>query len=136
MALAARIRGRQYKTAVLVSDGECNEGSVWEAALLAAHHKLGNLTCIVDYNHSGDRALALGDLASKFRSFGWDTVEVDGHDHEQLLAALSPHGGAVPRAVIASTIKGRGCKEMENNPASHHKAPKAEELESLLTQLT
>lgn len=136
MALGLRINASASRVVCIVGDGECNEGSVWEAALLAAHHKLGNLTCIVDYNHSGDRALELGDLASKFRSFGWDTVEVDGHDHEQLLAALTPHGGAVPRAVIASTIKGRGCKEMENNPAWHHKAPKAEELEALLTQLT
>ncbi|OYW14345.1 MAG: hypothetical protein B7Z50_04615 [Sphingomonadales bacterium 12-62-5] len=103
---------------------------------MAAHHKLGNFTCVVDYNHSGDRALMLGDLCAKFRSFGWETTEVDGHDHVQLEKVLAPHGGDVPCAVIAHTIKGHGCKDMEHNPAWHHKAPKADELEALLAQLT
>lgn len=135
MALGLKIRESNSRVVCIVGDGECNEGAVWEAALLAAHHKLGNFTCVVDFNHSGDRALMLGDLAAKFRSFGWDVVEIDGHDHAQIEAALKPHGGDVPRAVIASTIKGKGCKEMENNPAWHHKAPKADELEAVLAQL-
>ena len=136
MALGLKIRASDSRVVCIVGDGECNEGAVWEAALLAAHHQLGNFTCVVDYNHSGDRALMLGDISAKFRSFGWETVEIDGHDHEQIRAALEPHGGSVPRAVIANTIKGHGCKEMENNPAWHHKAPKADELEALLAQLT
>ena len=135
MALGLKIRESSSRVVCIVGDGECNEGAVWEAALLAAHHKLGNFTCVVDFNHSGDRALMLCDLAAKFRSFGWDVVEIDGHDHAQIEAALKPHGGDVPRAVIASTIKGKGCKEMENNPAWHHKAPKADELEAVLAQL-
>jgi transketolase len=136
MALGLKIKTSTSRVVCIVGDGECNEGSVWEAALLAAHHQLGHFTCIVDYNHSGDRALMLGDLTAKFRSFGWDTTEVDGHDHAQLQAALTPHGGTVPRAIIASTIKGHGCTDMEHNPAWHHKAPKADELEALLAQLT
>ena len=83
----------------------------------------------------GHGSASVTDLAAKFRSFGWDVVEIDGHDHAQIEAALKPHGGDVPRAVIASTIKGKGCKEMENNPAWHHKAPKADELEAVLAQL-
>jgi transketolase len=135
MALGLRIRGSAARVVCIVGDGECNEGAVWEAALLAAHHRLGNLTCVIDFNHSGDRALMLGDLSGKFRSFGWDVVDIDGHDHVQIEASLKPHGGDVPRAVIANTVKGKGCKEMENNPAWHHKAPKADELEAMLAQL-
>ncbi len=136
MALGLKIRESASRVVCIVGDGECNEGAVWEAALLAAHHKLGNFTCVVDFNHSGDRALMLGDLAGKFRSFGWEVTEIDGHDHAQIEAVLKPHGGDVPRAVIANTIKGRGCTDMENNPAWHHKAPKADELEAVLAQLT
>ncbi len=136
MALGLKIRESASRVVCIVGDGECNEGAVWEAALLAAHHQLGNFTCIVDYNHSGDRALMLGDLCAKFSSFGWETTEIDGHDHAQIKAALEPHGGNVPRAIIARTIKGHGCKDMEHNPAWHHKAPKADELEALLAQLT
>jgi transketolase len=135
MALGLKIRDAEPRVICIVGDGECNEGAIWEAAMLAAHHQLGNLTCIVDFNHSGDRALTLGDLGAKFRSFGWDVVEIDGHNHFQIQEALLPSGGLVPRVVIANTIKGHGCAEMENNPAWHHKAPKAEELEAILTQL-
>ena len=135
MALGLKIRDAEPRVICIVGDGECNEGAIWEAAMLAAHHQLGNLTCIVDFNHSGDRALTLGDLGAKFRSFGWDVVEIDGHNHFQIQEALLPSGGLVPRVVIANTIKGHGCAEMENNPAWHHKAPKADELEAILTQL-
>ena len=135
MALGLKIRDAEPRVICIVGDGECNEGAIWEAAMLAAHHQLGNLTCIVDFNHSGDRALILGDLGAKFRSFGWDVVEIDGHNHFQIQEALLPSGGLVPRVVIANTIKGHGCAEMENNPAWHHKAPKADALEAILTQL-
>ena len=135
MALGLRIKESNARVICIVGDGECNEGSVWESALLAAHHNLGNFTCIVDYNHSGDRALMLGDLSAKFLSFGWSVSDIDGHDHDQIESALRPHGGSKPRAIIASTIKGHGCKAMENNPAWHHKAPNLDELEGLLLQL-
>ena len=135
MALGLKIRESESRVICIVGDGECNEGSIWESAMLAAHHQLGNLSCIVDFNHSGNRALMLGDLCAKFRSFGWDVTEIDGHNHLQIESSLLPSGGSVPRVVIANTIKGHGCAEMENNPAWHHKAPKAEELEAILAQL-
>lgn len=136
MALGLKIRESSSRVVSIVGDGECNEGTVWEAALLAAHHKLDNLTCIVDFNHSGNRALMLGDLSAKFRSFGWDVIEIDGHNHSQIKDSLKPCSGTLPRAVIANTIKGKGCKEMENNPAWHHKAPSLQELDTILEQLT
>jgi len=136
MALGLKIRESSSRVVSIVGDGECNEGTVWEAALLAAHHKLDNLTCIVDFNHSSNRALMLGDLSAKFRSFGWDVIEIDGHNHSQIKDSLKPCSGTLPRAVIANTIKGKGCKEMENNPAWHHKAPSLQELDTILEQLT
>jgi len=136
MAIGLRIKNSSSRVCCLIGDGEANEGSVWEAAMLSVHHKLGNLTCILDYNHSGDRALVLGDLRQKFAAFGWEVCEIDGHDHQQILMAATPTGGEVPRMVIANTIKGKGCQEMENNPAWHHKSPSPAELESLLAQLT
>ena len=122
MAIGLRIKNSSSRVCCLIGDGEANEGSVWEA-------------CILDYNHSGDRALCLGDLRQKFAAFGWEVCEIDGHDHQQILMATTPTGGEVPRMVIANTIKGKGCQEMENNPAWHHKSPSPAELESLLAQL-
>ena len=136
MAIGLRIKNSSSHVYCLIGDGEANEGSIWEAAMLAAHHKLGNLTCILDYNHSGDRALCLGDLRQKFTAFGWQSCEIDGHDHQQILMASTPTRGEVPRMIIANTIKGKGCQVMENNPAWHHKAPSPAELDSLLAQLT
>jgi transketolase len=136
MAMALRIKDSPARVVTLIGDGEANEGSIWEAAMLAVHHKLGNLTCIVDYNHSGDRALRIGDLRSKFAAFGWESREIDGHDHLQIMEALNPAGGEVPRLVVANTIKGKGCPEMENNPAWHHRIPSPAELEALIAQLT
>ena len=119
-----------------MGDGECNEGTIWESALLAAHHELANLYCVVDYNHSGDRALKLGDLRKKFESFGWSAVSINGHDQEEIYRALTRQSAREPIAIIAETIKGYGSKLMENNPAWHHKAPKAgEELERILEEL-
>lgn len=136
MALGLRIKEESPRVICLIGDGEANEGSVWESAMLAAHHKLGNLTCILDYNHSGDRALELGDIRSKFASFGWESCEIDGHDHAQIIQALTPKGGEVPRFVVANTVKGKGVPEMENNPAWHHRIPTPAELETFLAQLT
>lgn len=134
MALGMRIRGIDRRVFVLVGDGECNEGAIWEAALLAAHHKLTNLTCIVDYNHSTDRALLLGDIADKFRTFDWAAATVDGHDREALLG-LAWADSVRPTAIIAKTVKGYGCKQMENNPAWHHRVPTQDELPAILEGL-
>lgn len=136
MALGNKIQNNDLHVFVLVGDGEMNEGSMWESIALAGHHKLSNLTCIVDYNHSTDRALNMGDLCEKFHNFGWDAETINGHDHAAIRQALSLDCvGNRPRAVIAETIKGYGCKEMENNPAWHHKFPTEEELSRLVLEL-
>ena len=134
MAMGLKIRKRQSKVYCLIGDGEANEGSVWEAVMLATQHRLDNLVCLVDYNHSTDRALNLGDLGVKFRSFGWQVKKINGHNHQEIFEALKL-AHKKPLAIIAKTIKGYGVKEMENNPAWHHRSPTKEEMERILTEL-
>lgn len=136
IALGLKIK-KNYSSRVfvLIGDGECNEGTIWETALLASQHKLNNITCIIDYNHSNDRALKLGDLALKFSSFGWMTSVVNGHNQPSLSSALKQSNDEKPIAIVAETIKGKGIKEMENNPAWHHKTPNEKELEKMLEEL-
>jgi transketolase len=136
VALGLRIKRSKGRVFTLIGDGESNEGSVWEAALLASHHKLSNLCCIVDYNHSTDRALLVEKLDEKFRAFGWETLVINGHDHKEICEALRKFPASKPLAIIAETVKGCGCKMMENNPAWHHKTPTKDELESILKELT
>lgn len=136
VALGLKIRKNPARVIVLIGDGESNEGTIWESALLAAHHRLENLVCIVDHNHSTDRALKMDDLRKKFVAFGWDAVEIDGHDHAQIREALSREPWELPRVIVACTIKGRGCKRMENEPAWHHRAPSQEELTAILKELS
>ncbi len=136
IALGSRVRRFDNRIFCLIGDGECNEGTVWEAALLAAHHQLGNLCCIVDYNHSTDRALQIGDVVAKFRSFGWEALAIPGHDHEQIHRALTNRHPMHPAAVVAETIKGHGVKCMENEPAWHHRAPNDQELKEILEELS
>lgn len=133
VALGLKIKKRQNKVYCLIGDGEANEGSIWEAVMLGAHHRLNNLVCIVDDNHSTDRALNLGDLGEKFSSFGWLVKEINGHNHQEIYKALKPANK--PLAIIAETIKGYGVKEMENNPAWHHRSPTKEEMERILKEL-
>jgi transketolase len=135
IALGSKIRGFTNRTFCLVGDGECNEGTIWESALLAAHHNLSNLCCIIDFNHSTDRALGLGNLASKFQSFDWETIIIEGHDHEAIFKALNTQFKNKPVAIIANTIKGAGIKKMENEPAWHHRVPNKEEVNSFLEEL-
>jgi len=135
MALGIRIRKIDRRVIVLVGDAECNEGSIWESALLAAHHQLSNLTCIVDYNHSTDRALLLGDIAAKFVAFGWAATIINGHDHDAIYSALTRTESDRPTAIVAETVKGFGCRQMENNPAWHHRAPSQDELPAILEEL-
>jgi transketolase len=126
-ALAARIQGSARRVFVLMSDAECNEGSVWEAVMFAAHQRLGNLVAIIDLN--GQQAfgytrdvLSLDPLAEKWRAFGWDVREVDGHDHERIvdtIAGLDRDGG-VPHVLIAHTVFGRGVSYMERTIDWHY----------------
>ena len=136
MAMASKIQKNDNRVFCLLGDGECNEGSVWEAVLLAAEHKLNNLCCIVDMNHSGDRAIHLGQLNEKFESFGCKVVVIDGHDHSQILQAYQSHHDTKPLVVIAETIKGKGVGVMENAPAWHHRSPTEDELVLILGDLS
>lgn len=132
MALAARMQKRDYRVLVLCSDGEMNEGTVWEAALFAAAQRVEHLTVIVDFNkwQACDRSrevMALDPLADKWRAFGWDTHEVDGHDIAALTDLLrSPTGK--PTALIAHTIKGRGVSFMEDDNNWHYRIPSRDEV--------
>ena len=123
----------------LLGDGECDEGSVWEAALSAANYKLNNLVAIVDKNglqYDGDteKVLALDDLAAKWTAFGWNAVDVDGHDVTKLLEAFSARGDK-PLAVIAHTVKGKGVSFMENAPAWHHSVLTQRQFDEAMTEL-
>ena len=135
IALAARIRARHYRTFVLMSDGECNEGSVWEASMFAAANRLGNLCAFVDFNKwqatgRSTEVMALDPLADKFRSFGWDVCEIDGHDHQQISRAVQAVAmeKTRPTMVVAHTVKGKGVSFMENDNNWHYRVPTLEEV--------
>ena len=135
MALASRIKGQNYRSFVLMSDGECNEGSVWEAALFAAANRLGSLCAFVDFNKwqatgRSKEVLALDPLVDKFRSFGWLVHEIDGHDHKQILAAVQgvSSANAKPTMVVAHTVKGKGVSFMEDDNNWHYRIPTVEEV--------
>ena len=142
MALGARIHGHGNRVFVLMSDGECNEGSVWETAMFAPARRLGNLCAIVDYNRwqatgRSDEILALAPLAEKWRAFGWRTVEVDGHDVAAVAAAMRgvrPES-AEPTAIVAHTVKGKGVSFMEDDNNWHYRIPTAAEVEAARLEL-
>ncbi len=141
LALSARLRGLDFRVFVLLSDGECYEGSVWEAAILASARRLGSLTAIVDFNKwsaAGRTEPALQPLAAKWRSFGWAVREVDGHDPQALVRALAapPDARHRPRAVVARTVKGKGVSFMEDELEWHYRPPSADDLERALAELT
>lgn len=142
MALAGRIQGRQYNVVVLSSDGECNEGVMWEAAMLAAGQHVERLCVIVDFNRwqatgRSEEIMALGPLADKWRAFGWSTQEVDGHDLAALTRLLSgvPDGSGKPVAIIAHTLKGKGVSFMEDDNNWHYRIPNAEEVAAAKKEL-
>ena len=135
MAMGLGYRNDHQRVFCIVGDGELNEGSMWEAVILAGQHACSNLVCIVDYNHSLDRSIVWGNLACKFQTFGWNALVVDGHDHAELKKAFSSTTQEQPLAIIANTVKGHGCPSMENNPAWHHRSPNDEEREQLLKEL-
>jgi transketolase len=140
MAYAAKLRGQSHRVVCLLSDGECDEGSNWEALLFAAHHKLSNLTAIIDYNKIQSLApvaetLALEPLADKLVAFQWRVVEVDGHDHPQIASALKPTHDDRPTCVIAHTTKGKGVSFMENSVLWHYRTARGEEFDAALAEL-
>lgn len=137
-SLAKKNKGEEGKVFCLVGDGECNEGSIWEAALYASHLNLSNLICIVDNNNSQIRAVPSGDLSQKFKSFGWKVFEVkDGHDVDELEKIIFQEGeNDKPICIIAYTKKGKGVKEMEENMfAWHHRAPTKKECEEFKNEI-
>jgi len=142
MALAGKGNKPPFRVFTLLSDGECDEGSTWEAALFAPHHELENLVAIVDYNKfqalgKTSEVLDLEPLADKWQSFGWSVREIDGHDHSQILDALSsiPFADGKPSCIVAHTIKGKGVSFMENQLIWHYRYPDEEELERALEEL-
>ena len=125
MALAAKMDAENYRTFVLLGDGECNEGSVWEAAMFAAHHNLENLTAIIDRNglciHGTTEEInRLNPLDKKFESFGWHVETMNGHDIEEIVSKLKVKTIDKPIMIIANTIKGKGVSFMENITSWHH----------------
>jgi len=139
-ALAAQSRGDKWRVFVLLSDGEMDEGSNWEALMFAAHHKLSNLTAIIDYNKiqslgSVAETLGLEPLVDKLKAFGCDVREFDGHVHELIENALLSVANAKPTVIVAHTIKGKGVSFMENRVEWHYKNPNDEQLASALAEL-
>lgn len=139
-ALAAKISGETWRTFVLLSDGEMDEGSNWEALMFAAHHKLSNLTAIIDYNKlqsldSVANTLGLDPLADKLKAFGCFVHEIDGHDHRLLAEALSGVANEKTTVVVAHTTKGKGISFMENRVEWHYKNPNDEQLAMALAEL-
>jgi Transketolase, N-terminal subunit len=142
LALAFMARGMSSRVYCLMGDGELQEGQVWEAVMTAAQHALDNVCAIVDFNHvqlddTVDNIKALGDPARKFADFGWNAIEIDGHD---IAAVMSAYGAAAackgrPSVIIADTIKGKGVSFMEGDPAWHGTAPDDEQLSAALEDI-
>lgn len=142
MAYAAKHQGKPHRCFVLLSDGECDEGSNWEAILFAGHHGLDNLVAIVDYNKIQSLApvaetIALEPFADKWKAFGWAVREADGHNHDYLKDAFShlPQEEGKPTVIIAHTTKGKGVSFMENAVLWHYRCPKGDEFEAALREL-
>ncbi len=142
VALAGRLNSQKYRVHVLLGDGECDEGQVWEAAMAAAHFKVDNLVAIVDKNEQQIDGwtcdvMNLEPFNKKWQAFGWHVIEVDGHNFTQLIEAFDQAKlvKGQPTVIIAHTIKGKGVSFMENNPDFHGKAPSAAETEIALKEL-
>jgi transketolase len=143
MALSAKRDNAPHRVFVLLSDGECDEGSNWEAALFAAQYKLGNLCAVIDYNKLQSlgpvsETINLEPFAEKWRAFGWDVHEVDGHNHGDINSALDFDSGisVKPRCVIANTTKGKGVSFMENSVLWHYRSAQGVEYEAALKELS
>lgn len=136
VALARKIKKQSGKIFCLLGDGECNEGSIWEALMIAVNLKLDNLVCIVDSNKSQIRSLPLQELENKFSSFGGFVLSVDGHSIDAMTEAMQKTNKDQPVVIIAHTIKGKGLSELENNMfAWHHRAPSELEYKQFIKEL-
>jgi len=142
VALAGRLDEQDYRVYVLLGDGECNEGQVWEAAMATAHYNIDNLTAVVDNNGQqidgwNCDVMSLDPFVAKWQAFGWNVIEVDGHSLPKLIAAFKEAQGVKgqPTVIVAHTIKGKGVSFMENNPDFHGTAPNSIEVELALKEL-
>lgn len=142
MALAGKLDGKDYRVFTLLSDGECDEGSTWEPALFAPHHKLDNLIAIIDYNKiqslgTVKEVLDLEPFAAKWVAFGWSVSEIDGHNLDEITAALDtvPHTSGKPTCIIAHTVKGKGISFMEHKLLWHYRTPQGVEYDAALLEL-
>lgn len=144
MALGAKLDGQAWRAFVVLGDGECDEGSVWEAALQAHQFRLDNLVAVIDHNRMQsldfcENTLALEPFAEKWRAFGWNALEVDGHDVDKLESAFhwaeERRGEGRPTVIIADTVKGKGVSFMENDILWHYRTPQGEEYDAALKEL-
>lgn len=142
LAYAAKLDSKKHRVYVIMSDGECDEGSNWEAILFAGHHKLSNLIAIVDYNKIQSLALVketldLEPFYKKWEAFNWNVIEVDGHSHNELKTTLNinPEDHNKPTCIIAHTVKGKGISFMENKVLWHYRSPQGSEYENALKEL-
>ncbi|TXT55667.1 MAG: putative transketolase N-terminal section [Candidatus Thorarchaeota archaeon] len=142
MALAAKIDGKDYLVYAVLGDGEIQEGQIWEAAMTAAHHCLGNLIAFVDWNGLQidgrcDELKSICPIEDKFSAFGWHVISIDGHDFEQIIRAIEEAQGVTdkPTMIVAKTTKGKGVSFMEDNIGFHGKAPNEEETKQALQEL-
>ena len=142
MALSGKITGKDYRVYALLGDGEIQEGQVWEAAMFAANNKLDNLMIFVDNNNlqidgTMEEVNSPYPIPEKFQAFGWNTVEIDGHDFDQIEAALkaAKQTKGVPTAIIMKTLKGKGVSFMEDQAGWHGKAPNDEQYEQAMAEL-
>jgi len=142
MALAARLDGLKYKVYCLIGDGESQSGQIWEAAMTASHFKIDNLIAILDHNKlqidgSLNEIKALHPVVDKWKSFGWNVIEIDGHNISSIIKAFdqADHTNGKPTIIIADTVKGKGVSFMEGNIAFHGKAPNKDELSKALSEI-
>jgi len=141
IAYSAKKKSLEFKTYTLVGDGETNEGSVWEAAMLASHLSLDNLTVVVDYNGMqndglGKEVLEVNNMSERFKAFGWHAIDVDGHDTDALVTAFEQSSNGKPKVVVAHTIKGKGVSFMENDNSWHHNRLTKSNYEAAIAGLT
>ncbi len=143
MAIAAKLDKADWRVYVMAGDGEMQEGQIWEAAMSSAHYKLDNLTLFVDHNGlqidgANDEVMKVMPIAEKFRAFGWQAIEIDGHDYDQIRASISlaQKTKGCPTIIVAETVKGKGVSFMENQVGWHGKAPSEEQCRQALKELS
>lgn len=141
-AFSAKRNNSSWRVCVLLSDGEMDEGSNWEALMFAAHHRLDNLFCIIDYNKlqsltTIEKTIGLEPLVDKLKSFGWEVQEIDGHNHSQIKSALDriPKQSGKPTMIVAHTVKGKGVSFMENSVVWHYKSPDKNDLKLAISEV-